>query len=121
MDVSGRLCRLTVIENMLTIHLGPKSAPIVIASLMWKPFDLRFQSVLAKLKFQQKFLQEELKFATLGQAVNDLSKLKISQAKQATEEAQSEMQSFLSRLLESHNKQTQRSCPVIELIEFFQY
>lgn len=88
---------------------------------MWKPFDLRFQNVLAKLKFQQKVLQEELKFATLGQAVDDLSKLKISQAKQATEEAQSEMQSFLSRLLESHNKQTQRSCPAIELIEFFQY
>ncbi len=86
---------------------------------MWKPFDLRFQNVLAKLKFQQKVLQEELKFVTLGQVVDDLSEVKVSQAKQATEEAQSEMQLFLGQLRESHNKQTQRSCTKSSLMSIF--
>ncbi|KAE8441834.1 hypothetical protein EG329_004287 [Mollisiaceae sp. DMI_Dod_QoI] len=97
------------VANVFSDRRGKsKSSPLVIASLMWKPFDLRFQNVLAKLKFQQKVLQEELNCATSGQVVDDLSEIKLSQAKQATEEAQSEMQLFLGQLRESHDKQTQQ-------------
>ncbi|KAH6889829.1 hypothetical protein B0T10DRAFT_486893 [Thelonectria olida] len=43
-----------------------KKTPIVIAELMWKPFNARFEGILESLDFHNKVLEEELKFLLLG-------------------------------------------------------
>lgn len=37
-----------------------KRTPVVIADLMWKPFDLRFQIVLEGIQFHQEIVRDEL-------------------------------------------------------------
>lgn len=43
-----------------------KRTPLVVTSLMWKPFDVRFQDILEKIKLDQKIVQDELQFASMG-------------------------------------------------------
>lgn len=43
-----------------------KRTPLVVTSLMWKPFDVRFQDILEKIKLDQKIVKEELQFASMG-------------------------------------------------------
>lgn len=39
---------------------------VVINSLIWKPFDVRFHGILDKIKFDQKIIQGELQYASIG-------------------------------------------------------
>lgn len=43
-----------------------RRTPFVIGDLLWKPFDVRFQSILGRLQFHQSLLKEELQWATMG-------------------------------------------------------
>lgn len=40
--------------------LGIKKTPIVIAELLWKPFDVRFQGLLEKFTFHRDVVKDEL-------------------------------------------------------------
>jgi len=87
---------------------GPEArgAAFVVADLMWKPFDLRFQNVVEKINFHQAIVKEELEFAAMGKIQDEIEGLKEVQAEQATQRAQAEILDFLSRLVESHDLQT---------------
>jgi len=40
-------------------------SPLVIGSLMWKPFDTRFQHIIDRLTFYQQLLKDEINLANL--------------------------------------------------------
>lgn len=44
-----------------------KRTPEVIGNLLWRPFDVRFQSIRNRLAFHQALVKEELHWATMGQ------------------------------------------------------
>ncbi|KAL1850418.1 hypothetical protein Daus18300_012952 [Diaporthe australafricana] len=43
-----------------------RRTPFVVTSLMWQPFDTRFQNILEKIKFDQNVVKEELQYASMG-------------------------------------------------------
>jgi hypothetical protein len=89
-------------------NYGPegRGAAFVLADLMWKPFDLRFQNVVEKTNLHQAIVKEELEFAAMGKIQDETEGLKEVQAEQATLRAQAEILDFLSRPVESHDLQT---------------
>ena len=59
--------------------LEARIAPLVVGDLIWKPFDLRFRSVLDTLSFQQTILREELDTAVTEQLQRGIDKIQDEQ------------------------------------------
>ncbi|KAK4031405.1 hypothetical protein C8A01DRAFT_51500 [Parachaetomium inaequale] len=65
-------CRLFqffgAVARVFSKHDGEiKRTPVVVASLMWKPFDARFQVALESIKLHADIVKEELQFSTMGE------------------------------------------------------
>ncbi|KAJ4406620.1 hypothetical protein N0V82_010086 [Gnomoniopsis sp. IMI 355080] len=56
---------LQAADSYLTQEL--KRTPVVVTSLMWRPFDSRFTNILNKIKLDQNIIKEELQFASMGE------------------------------------------------------
>lgn len=67
-------------------HLELKRSPVVIADLLWRPFDVRFQELLERMTFHQKVLEDELKLA----GMEDLRSMLRAQADR-TDDARAEV------------------------------
>src|ERR1700750_2038931 len=76
------------------------------ASLMWKPFDLRFHNIIEKLNFHQNVIKEELEFSMGEKLQSDVDKLKEAQEQQATYLSQKEILAKLKALMESESTQS---------------
>jgi hypothetical protein len=50
--------------------VGIKKTPVVIGTLFWKPFDVRFQGLLEKLKAHREQLQDEITICSYREAHN---------------------------------------------------
>lgn len=67
---------------------------------MWQPFDARFQNLLEKIKLDQKIVQEELQFASMGN-------LKTTMQNAAVREREA-MLAALSTIQKKQNEQARR-------------
>ncbi|KAI0451042.1 hypothetical protein F5B21DRAFT_507573 [Xylaria acuta] len=54
-----------------------KRTPLVVADLMWKPFDLRFQTVLESINFHQKIVQKELEVSSRNSMYQELNMMAL--------------------------------------------
>ncbi|KAK0649423.1 hypothetical protein B0T16DRAFT_410052 [Cercophora newfieldiana] len=65
----------TAVSRVFSKQCGRiKRTPQVIASLMWKPFDLRFQKILAYIKIHQEIVRDELQFASIAASQSTIRK-----------------------------------------------
>jgi hypothetical protein len=85
-----------------------KRTPLVVGELLWKPFDIRFQDILERLKFHQSVLRDELKWAKLGniQSTFEAEAQKADEGRQAA----MQMKESMSRLEVGFDAE-QRSVP----------
>ncbi|KAH8882254.1 hypothetical protein GQ53DRAFT_847652 [Thozetella sp. PMI_491] len=58
---------LTAVARVFSTRDGKiKRSPRIVASLVWKPFELRFQKVLDEIALHKEIVREELQFASAG-------------------------------------------------------
>jgi hypothetical protein len=69
---------------MLIAWLELRRTPIVIGQLLWRPFDVRFENFLGRLKFHRQVLQDEQNIIHLKTLVSSIE-LQAEERKQAEE------------------------------------
>lgn len=78
---------------------------------MWQPFDVRFQNILEKIKLDQKIVQEELQFASMGS-------LKTAMQSAAVRERE-EILAQLPTIQANQSDQARRKCSYSPVAEIF--
>ena len=108
----GRFLCLHDSELTRSSRTDIRRTPVVVASLMWKPFDARFQVTLASIRLHADVVREELQFATIGHLRSAFQQEAENASKQQRENI-----AALERLQHGQDRQAQgtpytpSSCP----------
>lgn len=68
-----------------------KRTSVVVASIMWQPFNARFQNILDKIKLDQKIVKEELQFASMGALRTTMQAAAVEERKKTLAALQNQM------------------------------
>ncbi|KAF3769541.1 hypothetical protein M406DRAFT_66031 [Cryphonectria parasitica EP155] len=96
---------LAAVARIFTTKEGKrKRTPVVVGTLMWKPFDLHFEEILEGIGFHQETIKEEMDFLIMNHI-----EAKLSRQEKEAEAAGRGVRHFIQKTSVVHTEQTRNT------------